>query len=287
MMIHQMKLPLRCSWVLDYTWFWLTITVLNICLSDACLRTAWGIGQLVIIEAVFEYGWLHKEKLYLTLFADEISKDKQEKPEFVVYYSFSLYAQMFVFAFVMQGILGKDIVWEAVSHRNVLDIWSNTFFMYLMLDLTSNTMHVYYHRWPGLYKLVHKDHHTARKEATSFNYYIFSEWEEVVHLVVMYSATMICAACRHHQQNFHILAFIIVRQQGMRNHSANPYSPFLFNPLLDCVFKSTIAHSNHHVDSQRNFYEFPYHHLLFGYKDDLEFYNTQFNTNIRFPYFVI
>ena len=70
--------------------------------------------------------------------------------------------------------------------------------------------------------------------------------------------------------------------QKLMQHSSNPYTPMMFFPTLDCMFKATLAHSLHHTHPKRNFFTIPYHHLFYGYGPDLKLYNQTFKTNISF-----
>lgn len=273
------KLRLAHTRFLDYLWLFVVLTFLNCVCADCPILSVRGILQVVLTEFIFKYGWLYKEKLYLRLFQDELSKLKQLKPDIIVYASWEFYLQIIAFSFVMQRITAKEMVWEAVSRSNIVKIWVDALVIYLMFDVVYNTVHVCFHYYPKTMYRFHKVHHAVRAEISSFNYYEFSEFEEYGHLAVMYTATMICAAFS--PGNFHFLTWQLVRHQGMRNHSANPHSTFMFNPLIDSKFKATIAHNIHHVKADRNFYEFPWHHVL-GYQEDVDLYNQIFGTNIRF-----
>merc|ERR1712034_261931 len=74
----------------------------------------------------------------------------------------------------------------------------------------------------------------------------------------------------------------LVTLQKICHHSANPYTPFLFNPILDIFMKPVISHNIHHASPNTNFYTIPYHHLWMGYENDLNKYNHFYKTKINF-----
>lgn len=274
------KLPLACSRFLDYLWLFLVLAFFNRCCGEGPILSVQGICQVALIDSIFKYGWLYKEKLYLYLFEDELSKLKQVKPDIIVYASWEFYLQVVGFSFLLHKFIAKDVVWEAVSWNNMLKIWIDAFVAYMIFDLSYNTAHLCSHRFPklNLYRF-HKFHHTVRAEITGFNFYAFSKVEHYAYMVAETTAIAVCAA--YSPGNFHFLTWLFVKHQAMCNHSANPYTTCLFNPLIDSKFKATIAHNIHHVMSDRNFYEFPWHHI-FGYQEDVDLYNKHFATSIRF-----
>merc|ERR1719265_763198 len=93
------KVPLAYTRFLDYLWLFVVLTFLNCVCSEGSILSVRGILQVILIETIFKYGWLYKEKFYLRLFQDELSKLKQIKPDIIVYVSWEFYLQIIAFSF--------------------------------------------------------------------------------------------------------------------------------------------------------------------------------------------
>lgn len=90
--------------------------------------------------------------------------------------------------------------------------------------------------------------------------------------------------------SIHLAAYIFVSITDISIHSSNPFSVVYFNPLLDWMFLSNIAHALHHCPKQfRDIWGFQYYtqwpwHQIYPSKRkaDIERYNEHFDTNFEF-----
>ena len=72
---------------------------------------------------------------------------------------------------------------------------------------------------------------------------------------------------------------------GLRVHSVNPYTALFFNPWLDWIFRSNVAHQIHHVVQMKNFAFFPLHHIFANNRlSDMKEYDKIMKTNFFSDY---
>lgn len=280
------KVPLRYTYVFDYIWFACMVVLLNFLLSDGSPSGLRGLVEFAVADASLRYTWLLKEKLYLRIFSKELGPQKLSDTTFRIQLSLdqqlAFVLQILVFSRMSGHFFGKTVTWRTVTLASYLQILRDAAVTYLIHDLFYNSVHKFVLHSPRWYGRFHKTHHAKKGDANGLNSYMFDAFENVVYPLSWFMAFSACIASRG--GDLHVLSLIMFVRQGRSNHSANPYTPFLYNPLLDFFFKPTVAHSLHHALNNRNFYEFPLHHL-FGFGADVDTYNKTFGTNITYPFF--
>jgi len=145
----------------------------------------------------------------------------------------------------------------------------------LVFDAVYSTMHWISHSHQVLYK-YHKPHHEAHKDVSSINMGD-NHWAETI--CALAAAFLFPSILhRYYGIKYPFFAFTVHVLTKLCQHSACPYAPFLFNPVLDCFFKPTIHHNIHHVSIVENFYTIPYSHCIYGWKyDEIKYKSLYYN----------
>jgi len=279
-----MRVSLYHTYYLDFLWYIGTIILFNQVFRDdksipvshpkfalifLLLTKSWQVKEMFYIRA---FGKYYKEtKWWDKYFRKELSKYKTLEAESTT---------------VNLGTVGSVLVCAVANHFGVFEwqridtrvygkLWLLSLINQIVFDLFYGTLHHLSHKY---YYWPHKSHHSAKRDVSSINMGANDPAETI--LSIVFGVIFPCVCYYFWGVRFHIFGLWIHINQKLMQHSANPYSSFMWNPLLDMICKPTIAHSLHHVLTTSHMYTIPWHHFIQGYGEDVRIYNRIFETNL-------
>lgn len=189
--------------------------------------------------------------------------------------------------------------WEEIllDFNSYFKVVMEYIFMHLAKDLFSFSLihqYVLHGEW---FNFWHHVHHQFRECTNTFTTLVFHPADLMIENTAgpfIWLFVKFCILSAYYGEvvypQVHYAAFLLQTITDSIVHSANPYSPVFFNPILDWTFLTTICHNLHHLGKDqrdafgRGYYtQWAWHHIdSDARRQDVENYNKVFETNICF-----
>ena len=151
----------------------------------------------------------------------------------------------------------------------------------------ANFFMIFGHKWLHEHAcFMHKKHHKASNRCLmAFGASTFDLFDMIVEFgggvpgLIIVKHFFVGPACK-----VHFLTYGMGMLKGVQGHSGNPYSPYFFLPVLDCVARPTVCHNLHHIVHSDHLSNVPHRHISFNpeaREKDMALYNKHLKT--RFP----
>ena len=175
--------------------------------------------------------------------------------------------------------LSRCVSFENIlATKVVMQIWCETMTALLILDVVMHFVHTWMHEKAYF---LHKKHHRGNANVTSFLFPQIDLLDAVSELGAAVPALLAFKKLLGLNPEVHLLTHQLLLLMGFQNHSGNPYSVHLFNPVLDFLGRSTLWHNLHHVVLADYYTFIPHSHFLRSEnrRKDIDMYNKHMKTN--------
>ena len=238
-----------------------------------------------ILAAVLHVLWYARETLYLSMLEYKVSIYKKN---YVLTWLDIFYIVRTTFVSTVMIVLmiqNGFIHFTPLSEIHLQFTELFTFYaMIILKDLTLVITHRAMHAIPFLYK-IHKTHHGVTHNSSfqlAFVIDFIDLFIEDSCAPLIYFAVCYVIGTR---VSINIIAYHMYVLFNGGIHSVNPYTALFFNPWLDWIFRSNVAHQIHHVVQMKNFAFFPLHHIFPNNRlSDMKEYDKIMKTNFFSDY---
>ena len=234
------------SHVFDYAWLFVCFQLYN----AACRGANFGsvMWRIPFISLGTQTVTVIRDGMYMKMFPKLIAKEKvQSQPGMEE-------LKATVETWVSATALIVLIHWcgcfdtEPVATLDTLKtVWLEFFAMMLLTDCPfMRVAHGWMHRSPAAFRL-HKKHHIAKKSCQAYDAFRFSFPDLMLENGLAPVLFLAIKAYLGLPVHMNMASVILLAHQQILEHSCNPHTGVLLNPLLDSVMKTNIAHSLHHA----------------------------------------
>lgn len=170
-----------------------------------------------------------------------------------------------------------------------IHIWAEFIAITFIKDVTSmHFLHDWMHKGYA-YQAFHKRHHmNARSNTKSFHAWQFDCLDVAIENsfgpIILSMVYKMLGVSSEGQSllglpPIHLGAFVLSIIADTNLHSANPYTVYFYNPILDHFMNANICHQLHHSINAGYLTTIPFHHLIEGKQKDMQKYNMYCKTN--------
>lgn len=224
--------------------------------------------------------------LYSLLFAREyiyvkgMSNNYIPKAKQIIHKNWYRFATSTVGMISVHTFLSAQTSWISlgpVTFRTLLMSWIHYVGGALVWDICAfQFIHRLLHKQEFFF--IHKPHHIGKRDCNAFSAQSF----DIRDLIPSFAFST-CSMLLFGKGNVHLMTLLMTMIAANNNHSCNPFSVIMFNPILDKLFRVNMSHQCHYArpKDEEHMGNLPIHHLVPSLrKKDIEKFDKIFNTKI-------